>query len=161
MTDSNEAQPTKAKRNRKSRKEMIVELQARLDKAIAQEAGTFSEENDNNALKGIKTRLRKTKTVLASMELLRNGSDGKSSIVDKIKATEKRLASQIESKNRADKFLAELPFDVTQLEALVEAGEAGETVEFPEGLTKLTDDQEKTPEEHEAKALLEQQTPSE
>jgi hypothetical protein len=159
MTDSNEAQPTK--RTRKTRKEMIVELEARLAKAIAQEAGTFSEENDNNVLKGLKARLRKTKTTLASMQLLRNGSDGKSSIVEKIKGTEKRLASQIESKNRADKFLAELPFDVQQLEALIEAGEAGETVEFPDGLTKLTDDQEKTTEEHEAKALLEQQTPSE
>lgn len=159
MTDSNETQPTK--RARKTRAEMIAATQLKLEKLLAQEAGTFSDENESNVLKGLKARLRKTNTVLASMRLLRNGSEGKSSIVEKIKATEKRLASQIESKNRADKFIAELPFDVQQLEALIEAGEAGEAVEFPSDLTRLTDDQDKTPEEHEAKALLEQQTPSE
>ena len=160
MTNANKNTP-KQTRSRKTRDEMIAATEAKLAKLLAQKEGTFSDENENNVLKGLKARLRKTKTVLASMKLLRTGSDGKSSIVEKIKATEKRLASQKESKDRADKFLVELPFDVKTLEALIEASEAGEDVEFPSDLTRLTAEGEKTTEEHEAKALLEQQTPSE
>jgi len=144
------------KRTRKTRKEMIAATQAKLEKLMAQEEGTFSDENDDNVLKGLKARLRKTETALKAANLLLNGADGKSSIDDKIVKTRARLESQIETADRAEAQKAALPFDVERLQALIALGEAGEDVEFPKDLHRLPGEQDKTQEEHEAKALLEQ-----
>jgi predicted HTH transcriptional regulator len=145
------------KRQRKTRKEMIAATQAKLEKLLAQEEGTFSDENENDILKGLKRRLRKTETALKAASLILFGADGKSTIEDKIVKTRQRLASQIETCDRAEAQKAALPFDIERLSALIDLAEAGEDVEFPNDLTRLTGEQEKTPEEHEAKALLEQQ----
>jgi hypothetical protein len=136
---------------------MIDFMQAKLEKLMAQEEGTYSDENENDVLKGLKRRLRKTETALKAADLILNGSDGKSTIDDKIVKTRARLESQIETADRAEAQKAALPFDVERLQALIALGEAGEDVEFPKDLTRLPGEQDKTQEEHEAKALLQQQ----
>lgn len=135
---------------RKTRAQVIVEMEAKLSKYRAQEAGTFRDENENDILKALNKRLRKTSTVLKAAGITVNGSDVRSSIADKIAGTQKRLESQIETQRRAEEQIAALPFDVERLQALIATAEAGEDVEFPTDLTRLGDEQERTDEEHEA-----------
>lgn len=145
------------KRNRKTREEMLAFRLAQVAKLEAQIEGNYQDEGENAILKTLKKRLRKTETELRSANVTLNGvagSEGKgwsrSPISEKIEGTKVRLASQIETMDRADFFAAKLPFDVERLQALIEAAEAGEDIEFPDDLTPLANEQERTDEEHEA-----------
>jgi hypothetical protein len=152
------------KRNRRTRQEMLAHYEAeaqRLRDAIAGKPDTSSE---NAILKSLKARLRKTNTELRAARVTLHGQaskDGSSMlrapIDEKIEATEKRLASQIETRNRAQEFEATLPHDVQRLEALIESAEQGDDVEFPTDLTRLSSDQDKTDEQHEASAVVSQE----
>lgn len=143
------------KRNRRSREEMLAHYQAEVEKIQAKIDGSYSDEGENDLLKALKKRLRKTETALRSAGLVVNGvqkEDGKGwtrapqSV--KIDKTVVRLADQRETLDRAEALLAKLPFDMETLEALIAASNIGEIVEFPTDLTPL--EAPKTDEEHEA-----------
>lgn len=137
-------------RNRKTREEMLAFRLAQAEKLRAQIEGSYQDESENAVLKSLKARLRKTNTELRAARITIDGTDVRSSIADKILKTRERLASQIETMEHAEAFVASLPFDVERLEALVAACETGEEVEFPSDLTRLSSDQNRTDEEHEA-----------
>ena len=144
------------KRNRRTREEMLEAALAKVEKLQAQIEGSYKDENENDILKALKRRLRKTNTALRASVVTLNGisnDEGKiarKSIADTIEATRLRLASQIETMNRAEALQAQLPFDVERLEGLIALTEAGELVEFPKGLTILETGEKRTDEEHEA-----------
>tara|TARA_R110002096_G_scaffold160724_2_gene327013 strand:- start:6 stop:494 length:489 start_codon:yes stop_codon:yes gene_type:complete len=131
----------------------------RLRNAIAGKPDTASE---SGVLKSLKRRLRKTQTELRAANLTINGQTNteggvmRKPIADTIEATKARVASQIETRDRANEFQARLPMDVERLEALIASAEQGDTVEFPSDLTRLSDDQDKTTEQHEASAVITQ-----
>jgi hypothetical protein len=125
------------KRNRRTRAQMIADMEAKLEHYKALEDGKVDTSTENGVLKALRNRLRKTKTALRSASITLDGADSRSSIADKIAQTEKRLASQRETQQTAEEQRAALPFDITRLEALVEAAEAGEEVEFPNDLYRL------------------------
>ena len=147
------------KRNRRTKAEMA--------EFYAQKAAQLQHElyfckaaatTETGILKALRNRLRKTQTELKAARYTLNGSvpgpDGKgmvrSSIAEKIALTEKRLASQIETRDRAEEAQARFPMDIERLEALIELAQAGEEVEFPIDLTPLSNEQEMTDEQHEA-----------
>lgn len=145
------------KRNRRTRQEMLDHYLAEAARVQAQIDGSYTDENENNVLKALKRRLKAVNKELRSARITLDGvagSEGKgwsrSPIDEKIASTEKRLASQIETRDRSNVFATKLPFDVTRLEALIGAAEAGEDVEFPDDLTPLANEQERTDEQHEA-----------
>lgn len=148
---------TKARKKRATRAEMIAQMEEKLARYKAEEAGKVDTSSEAGILKALRKRLRKTETALRAAQVTLNGvaaSDGKgwtrSPIDEKIAHTERRLASQIETKRKAEEQSAAYPFDVERLSALVAAAEAGETVEMPDDLTPLPNEQERTDEEHEA-----------
>ena len=156
------------KRNRKTRKEMIELRRQQLEALIAAEEGRADVSTESGILKSLKNRLRKTNTELRAARVTLHGQaskDGASmirgSIDDKIEATRKRLESQIETRDRASAFEATLPHDVERLEALIASAEQGDDVEFPNDLTRLASDQDKTDEQHEANAVVTQQDDNE
>jgi len=147
------------KRNRRTKAEMAAyyaEKAAQLQHEL--ENGTPDTSTESGVLKSMRSRLRKTNTELKAARYTLNGStpgpDGKgmvrSSIADKIAHTEARLASQIETRDRAELAQARLPLDIEQLEAAIEAAEAGGEACMPANLTPLANEQNKTDEEHEA-----------
>ncbi len=137
-------------RNRKTREEMLAFRVAQVEKLQAQIEGSYRDENENDVLKGLKKRLRRTNTELRSAQITLDGTEVRSTIAAKIRRTERHLASQIETQARAEASVAALPFDIERLKALVAAAEAGEDVEFPADLTRLAGDEDRTDEEHEA-----------
>lgn len=144
------------KRNRRTRQQMLEDTLAKAAKLQAQIDGSFKDENENDVLKALKRRLRKTQTALRSARITLNGlthGDGKvgrKPISETIERTRDRLASQIETQDRAEAFVAALPFDVERLEALIARTEIGDIVEFPTDLAPLGNEQKRTDEEHEA-----------
>ncbi len=145
------------KRNRRTREEMLAHYEAEAQRVRDQIAGSYKDDSENAVLKQLKNRLKKTNTLQRTMRVVLDGVHGsegkgwsKSPIAEKIEATEKRLASQIETRDRAEVYTAKLPFDIERLQALVEAAEAGEDVEMPSDLTPFPDEQNRTDEEHEA-----------
>ncbi len=144
-------------RNRRTREEMLAHYEAEAERVRQQIAGSYKDESENAVLKQLAKRLRKTETELRAATITVNGVAGsegkgwsKSPIDEKIATTEARLATQVETKARAEAFQASLPFDIERLQALVNAAKEGEDVEMPSDLTPLADEQERTDEEHEA-----------
>ncbi len=143
------------KRNRRTRAEMLEAALAKVAKLEAQIEGSYKDEDENDILKALKRRLRKTSTALRAARVTLNGlsnDEGKIArkpISETISRTRDRLASQIETQHRAEKMSAKLPFDVETLEALIAKTEIGDIVEYPENLTPLGNEQERTDEEHE------------
>ena len=153
----------KQTRNRKTREQKLEEYKqhvARLEAAIAGKPDTTSE---NGIIKSLKSRLRKTQTELRAATIVINGqnsADGgvmRKPIADTIEATRMRLASQIETKERAELFMAQAPFSIEVLEATLASADQGDDVAFPTDLVRLTDEQGKTDEQHEAAAVVSQQ----
>jgi len=146
------------KRNRRTDAEMLEHFKKEQARLEAKMAGKIDTSTESGKLKAIKRRLRKTTTELKAARFTLEGSqpgpDGKgmvrSSIDDKIKQTQARLASQIETRDRATAFAAKLPFDIERLEALLAAAEQGDDVDMPDDLTPLSDESKRTDEEHEA-----------
>lgn len=130
------------KRKRATRKEMIERKRAELEKLLAQEAGTFTDEGSDMA-KRLRKAMKKRRTILHRAEVLLNGrpatekSPAVNGIDEKIQNAEKRLNDLIESKRRAELQVANLPFDIEKLELLLEEDEAGEEVSFPDDLFKI------------------------
>lgn len=144
------------KRNRRTAEEMLAHYEAQAERLRLKMAGEYVPSGEDALLKKLKRRLRKTNTELKSARFTIYGvarEDGKgwsrAPIADKIEGTKARLASQIETLERAQAFEASLPFDIERLEALIQAYEAGEDVDFPTDLTPLSDAQNRTDEEHE------------
>lgn len=134
---------------------MLEAALAKVAKLEAQIEGSYKDEDENDILKALKRRLRKTSTALRAARVTLNGlsnDEGKIArkpISETIERTKVRLASQIETQDRAETMSAALPFDVELLEALIAKTEIGEIVEYPENLTPLGNEQERTDEEHE------------
>jgi len=152
----------KQTRNRRTDAQMLAHFKAEQARLEAKMAGKPDTTSENGIIKSLKRRLRKTQTELRAANLTINGqtnSDGgvmRKPIADTILATQARMESQIETRDRANEFQARLPMDVERLEALIASAEQGDTVEFPNDLTKLSDDQDKTTEQHEASAVISQ-----
>jgi hypothetical protein len=147
---------------RKTREEMLAFRLAQVEKLQAQIAGTHQDDSESGILKQLKKRLRATLTALKGAGYTLNGvvrEDGKgysrSPIDEKISKTEDRLASQVETKDRAEVMIAKLPFDVETLEASIAAAELGDEVMFPEGLTPLG--KPSTDEEHETSFIAKEE----
>lgn len=145
------------KRNRRTAAEMAEHYRAMAARCEAIAEGKGSDNPSQGIVKRLKARLRKTNTELRAAQITINGvatEDRKgfvrSPIADKIAGTIKRLESQRETQARAEEFTASLPFDVERLTALVAAAEQGEDVEFPTDLVRLSNEEEKTDEQHEA-----------
>lgn len=141
------------KRKRRTRQEMIADLQAKVEKLQAQEEGTYTPEHETLMSKRIRVALRTRKTALHQARITLNGraptenSPGTNGIETKIQNAEDRLASLRETKSRAEEQAANLPFDIERLEDLCERCEKGEDVEMPTDLYRLPG--EKTDVEHE------------
>ncbi|MHC4278223.1 MAG: hypothetical protein ACYSTI_13030 [Planctomycetota bacterium] len=142
------------KRNRRTQEEMLAHYQAQVEKLQAKIDGSYQDENENNVLKALKKRLRKTETALRSAGLVVNGVQAEDGMgwtrapqAVKIAKTEKRLEDQRETLYRAEALVTALPFDVERLKALINASGIGDIVEFPTDLTPL--EAPKTDEEHE------------
>ncbi len=140
-------------RNRKTQVEMLAERKRQVEVLEAKIAGNFQDESENAVLKSLRKRLRKTNTALSAADITMNGKGPRKPIADKIAGTEARLASQIETMENAEVYLAKLPFDVENLEALIASAEQGDDVEFPSDLHRLQGDEDRTEEEHEAAFL--------
>lgn len=145
------------KRNRRTREEMLAHYQAQIERLEAAMAGAPDTSTESGVLKSLKRALRKRETALRAANVTLNGvkaEDGKgyvrSPIADKIAQTEARLESQRRTAAEAEEQRAALPFDIDRLSALVEAAENGETVEFPDDLTPLPGEENRTDEQHEA-----------
>ncbi len=144
------------KRVRRTRQQMLEDTLAKAEKLQAQIDGSYSDENENDVLKALKRRLRKTNTALRSARITlsgltnEDGKIGRKPISETIHRTRARLESQIETECRAEVMNTKLPFDVERLEALVAQSEIGDLVEFPDDLTPLGNEQARTDEEHEA-----------
>lgn len=145
------------KRNRRTREEMLAHYQAQIARLEAAMTGAPDTSSEAGVLKSLRARLRKTETALRAAQITLNGvraEDGKgyvrSPIADKIEQTKLRLAAQERTKAEAEEQTAALPFDIERLSALVAAGEQGEEVEFPEDLTPLPGEENRTDEQHEA-----------
>lgn len=149
---------TDNKRNRKTRDEMLAFRLAQVAKLEAQIEGSYQDDHENDTLKSLKNRLRKTQTALRAAGVILNGivkEDGKgwqrAPQAEKIEGTRKRLADQEKALQRAELVSATLPFDVDILNVSITAIEAGDTeVEFPTGLHSLNGAEPKTDEEVEA-----------
>lgn len=147
------------KRNRKTRDEMLALRLAQVEKLQAQIEGSYQDDHENDVLKAMKNRLRKTETALRAASVTLKGigrEDGKgwqrAPIEEKIEGTRKRLADQLAAMKRAEVVSATLPFDVEILTVSIKAAEAGDTdVEFPaDSLHALNGSEPKTDEEVEA-----------
>ena len=152
------------KRNRRSREEMHAYYQAKADKLAAQMDGSYDDAQENDVLKALKRRHRKTETALKAARITLNGIEGKDGkgwtrapIAEKITTTEARLESQQLAESRAFEQIANLPGDVERLAALVAAAELGDLVDFPTDLHPLSDKEAeaKTDEEIEAEFIAE------
>lgn len=137
-------------RSRKTRQEMLAYRLEQVEKLKAQIEGSYQDDSENAVLKSLRKRLRKTNTALNAAGITINGKGVRAPIADKIAGTRARLASQIETMENAEEYLARLPFDVDTLEALIASAEQGDEVEFPSDLTRLQGDEDRTDEEHEA-----------
>lgn len=150
-------------RNRRTDAQMLAHYKAEQERIEAKMAGKPDTTSENGIMKSLKARLRKTQTELRAATIVINGqnsSDGgvmRKPIADTIKATRARLASQIETKERAELFMAQAPFSVEVLQATLASADQGDDVTFPEDLVKLADEQGKTDEQHEAAAVVSQQ----
>lgn len=149
-------------RNRRTQAEMLAYYQEQAARIAAKIEG--KEDPTLDLVKRLEKRHRKVMRELRSATITLNGdrkADGsgwsRPPIDEKIQKTMDRLASQTETKTRAEKFAAELPFDVERLEAAIEAAKAGEDVEFPEDLTPLSKDENRTDDEHEAAFIAKQE----
>ena len=135
---------------------MLEDALAKVEKLQAQIEGSYKDEDENDILKALSKRLRKTKTALRAARVTLKGlsnDEGKIArkpISETIERTRVRLASQIETQDRAEVMSTKLPFDVERLEALIAQTEIGDLVEFPSDLTPLGNEQERTDEEHES-----------
>lgn len=152
------------KRNRRTREEMLAYYQEKAAKLTAQIDGSYDDSQENDVLKALKRRLRKTETALKAARITLNGIEGKDGkgwtrapIDEKIATTELRLSQQRVAQGRATDQVTLLPFDVDQLSALVAAAEAGDLVDFPTNLHSLNlkEEEEKTDEEIEAEFIAE------
>lgn len=157
------------KRNRKTREQMLEVRLAQVAKLQAQIEGSYENEHENDVLKALKNRLRKTETALRAAGVQLKGvvkADGKgwmrAPIDEKIEATRKRLEDQLSTMKRAELVSATLPFDVEILTASIAAVEAGDTdVEFPTDLHSLKGDEPKTDEEVEADFIASEEASTE
>lgn len=138
------------KRNRRTKAEMAEHYRKLAEQYEAELDGKVDTSTTNGVLKALRRALRKRETELRSAVITLDGSEGRSSIDDKIAHTLRRLESQEQTKANAERMRAALPFDIERLSALVEAAEAGEEVEMPSDLTRLPGEESRTDEEHEA-----------
>lgn len=144
------------KRKRATREEMMARLQAKLERLQAQKEGTYVPDDETLTLKRLRSALRKRHTAMGNARMLLNGrpatekSPAMNSIDEKIANAEKRLADLHTAKARAEEQLANLPFDIERLEAIIGVAETGTDVEFPTGLYPLPSEQDRTEAEVEA-----------
>lgn len=145
------------KRKRATREEMIAKTQAKLDKLLAQKEGSFTPDAETLVVKRLRSALRRRKTALHRAEVMVNGraatekSPPMNGIDEKIENAQKRLADLVSSKERAEERIANLPFDISRIETILETAENdGTEPEFPTDLFML--DNESTDSETEVAA---------
>ncbi len=140
-TDSNTTETKTTKRPKRSLAERRAALQAQIAILDAKEDGTY--EMERSGLKAVKFALRRRETEKHNAEVLINGrastakSPALATIAEKVANAETRLASLKAGQERAQGFLDNLPTDIELLQGLVTLGEAGETVEVPDGLYQM------------------------
>ncbi len=161
-------------RNRRSRIEMRAHFLAEIERLDASIAGKPDTASESGKLKSLKSMLKKRETALRAATITVNGIAAnpelkvspRASIGDKIATTEARLASQKQTLATANEQIAQLPFGITRLEALVASAAQGDDVEMPTDLYPLpgegeTEEVAKTDEEHEAAFIAKSETEEE
>ena len=156
-----ENEKTKATRNRRTRAQIIADLEAKLAKAKAKAEGTYDASADDTfGVKRLRTAIRTRETAMTAASNLLNGkaatekSPALSDIDTKIANAMARIANMQAAKARAIEQIGALPADIDRLRALLAKAETGETVEFPNDLYRLPT--EKSAEETEAASVLHQ-----
>ena len=125
-------------RNRRTRAQMIADMETKLAKLRAQAEGKFDPSTDENyGVKRLRSAIRRRETLLTTACVVLNGraaTDKSPAVADidqKIANAEQRVANLRLTKDRAIEQTAALPGDIDTLRALLARAEAGETVEFP------------------------------
>jgi hypothetical protein len=152
---SNERKPKRTK------EVLLAEANARVAKLTAQIEGTWVAENaEKTGVKAVKAAIRRRKTALHQAKVLINGraptakSPALPGIYGKIENAKLRLANMNEAADRGEAFIANLPFDIERLDALLELSEQeGEEIEVPNGLFKMGGEEDITEAEHEANSV--------
>lgn len=162
MTTNKENTTNGKKRTRRTIEERIAATQAEMARLQAIKDGTYvrgEATSGNPVLTQVKKALRVRKTALHNAQIITDGraatekSPRQSTLAEKIENAEKRLNNLRETKKRSDQIIADTPFDIERLEALIELAESGEDITFPDNLTPLPSESEKTDTEHEVTAL--------
>lgn len=145
------------KRKRATREEMIRRTEEKLAKLKAQAEGSFTPDAETLTVKRLRNALRRRKTALHRATVMLNGraatekSPSMNGIDEKIENARKRLADLEASKSRAEERVANLPFDISRIETILEDAEkSGTEPTFPDDLFPL--DNESTESEVEVAA---------
>ena len=154
------------RKRRATREEMIEATRLKLDKLIAQAAGTHEEdrESDSFQIKRVRRALRKRETLLHRAGVILNGkpataqSPGGKTIDEQIEAMEARLEDKRATRANAIEQEAKLPFDIEALQTIVSNYDNAEDpdsvdVSFPE--LEVAVDGDPTDSEVETDATLE------
>lgn len=155
-----------SRKKRATREEVIASTRLKLEKLLAQEAGTHQEDEstDSFGIKMIRRALRKRETLLHRAGVILNGkprtaqTPGGKTIDEQIEAMEARLTDKRKTRTNAIEQEAKLPFDIDSLQTIVSNYDNAEDpttvdVSFPELEVKV--DGDPTDSEVEADAALE------
>jgi len=136
---------------RRTRAQMIEEMEAKLAAYKAKEDGTYTSDSETLIGKRLKGGLKRRRTLLHRAQVLIAGraatekSPPMNGIDDKIERAEARLEDLIESRERANEQVARLPGDIEAIAKAIEVDEQGlETAEFPSDLLALPGEGEQT-----------------
>ncbi len=141
------------KRKRATRAEMIERKRLELAKLEAQmeaaERGeSYVPEGEAGILKLMRRALKTRRTALHRAEVEIKGrastdkSPAKNSIDERIENARSRLESLIETKRRSEEIVSCVPFDIQELENMIERAETDgvDGITMPEGLYRFPDD---------------------
>ena len=157
MTNENTG---KATRNRRTRVQVMADLEAKLARLKAQVEGTYSEdtESDTWLVKQLRRAIRRRETAMGNATTLLEGrkatekSPAIGTIDSKIANAETRLKDMHLAKSRAIEQLALLPNDIERLRDALTLAESDDkaNAEMPTGLYVLPNESERTDAEIEA-----------
>lgn len=149
------------RKTKRSKEVLLAEAQERVAKLMAQIDGTYVRENEEKTgIKAVRFALKRRKTELHRATVLVNGraatakSPALAGIHEKIANAGERLEKLREAAWRGEDFMANLPFDIGRLDALLQLAETeGEEIEVPTGMFKIGGEDERTEAEIEAKVV--------
>jgi len=135
------------KRTRRTREQIMADLERKLEAMRAKAQGTYDESQDETFIvKHLRRAIRRNETAVRNADTLlqgRPGTDKSPAIADidsKIANAEQRVRDLNAAKTAALTVQAQAPFNIQKLTATLALAEAGETVEMPGDLFALPGD---------------------